>query len=127
MKTIDELVTYKSKCITGRDVFRLSEFIPENRFAELGVKIKPEFAGKHAVKALTKENIMEELKRDELFGWEKCQHERGLSANEMAKVVEMWDWVLGNNTVNTAHDCSNLFHDTFVAISKKYNIELPQE
>ena len=33
MKTINELVTYKTKCIDRRDLYRLMDFVPEKQIA----------------------------------------------------------------------------------------------
>lgn len=95
MKNIDQIVnTYKSNCIDGRDIERLIQFIPEDRLSEMGIELKDEFKGKLVAKEFTRENILEQLKKDVGFGFEKALNCRGISSSLMAEVVKMWNWIL---------------------------------
>jgi len=95
MKTLDQIaVGYKSETIDGRDLYRLAQFIPESRFGEFGLTLKPEFVGKHEHKEFTKENVLAQLKSDVEFGFEKALNQRGISSSLMAEVVQMWNWIL---------------------------------
>lgn len=80
MKTIDQLVTYKREAIDGRDLSRLIQFIPENRISDLDIVLQPEFVGKHVAKELTREAILECLKDDLAFAFEKALSKREISA-----------------------------------------------
>ena len=95
MKTLDEVRDqYKSQTLDGRDINRLAQFIPENQLADFGMSLKDEFKGTHEHKEFTKENILEQLKSDVAFGFEKALNQRGLSAGMMFEVVMMWNWIL---------------------------------
>lgn len=94
MKTLEQILTYKSQTIDGRDLSRLSAFIPESQLEQLGVSLKDEFIGKHVHKPFTRENVLEQLRRDVAFGFEKALDKRGISAGCMYQVVSMWNWIL---------------------------------
>jgi hypothetical protein len=46
------------------------------------------------VKPFTRENIIEDLKGDVSFGFEKALNQRGISASLMFYTVKMWNWIL---------------------------------
>lgn len=95
MKTLEQVITgYISKAIDGRDVSRLVKYIPEDRLEEMGIELKEEFKGKHTTIPFSKENILEDLKGDVAFGFEKALNQRGISSGLMYNVVEMWNWIL---------------------------------
>ena len=45
----------------------------------------------------TKENIIEQLRTDVEFGFEKALNRRGISACLMFEVVRMWNWILNED------------------------------
>ena len=95
MKTLQEIKEqYKSETLDGRDLERLSQFIPESSFADFGLELKEEFVGNHKHIEMTRENILKQLKDDVEFGFEKALNKRGLSAGMMYEVVSMWNWIL---------------------------------
>jgi hypothetical protein len=95
MKTLEETIKFfKSGCLDGRDAVRLSLFVPENRFDEIGILIPAEAIGKFIPKDWTRENILAQLKEDVDFGFEKAINHRGISAEMMYDVVHMWNWIL---------------------------------
>lgn len=95
MKTLYEISKdYKSNTIDSRDLYRLTEFIPEDMLKEFGLELKAEFVGKHKVKKFTRDNILKQLKDDVDFGFEKALDQRGISAGLMYEVVSMWNWIL---------------------------------
>lgn len=73
---------------------RFIDFVPTNEWERYGFtytgeeKIKP--------KEWTEENIIEQLKKDVDFGFEKAVGERGISSELMAMVVNAWCKVLEN-------------------------------
>lgn len=98
MKSLQEIKEkYKSKTLDGRDLYRLAQFIPFNQLKEFGLKVNEEVTKEDwdkNVKEYTKENILIQLESDVDFGFEKALNKRGLSAGMMAKVVQMWNWIL---------------------------------
>lgn len=100
MKTLDFVIeNYKSETLDGRDLNRLAQFIPKERLTEIGLSLKDENAEwKH--KEFTRENILEQLKSDVEFGFEKALDKRGLSADMMHSVVQMWNWILEEGLEN---------------------------
>lgn len=98
MKTLEEIEKlYKSNCLDGRDLQRLAMFVPFNKFPFLGIDlnegVNEEEWNKH-YKEFTRDNILEQLKRDVGFGFEKALNKRGISSAMMAEVVQMWNWIL---------------------------------
>lgn len=104
MRTLDEILSnYKSNCLDGRDVYRLWEFIPwdvAKNYPDFLENIKEEYRNEEAwnseiyEKEYTRENIIEQLRSDVAFGFEKALDRRGISASLMFEVVRMWNWVL---------------------------------
>ena len=123
MKTIKGLLTYKTRCLDGRDIVRLAQFVPLKDLATIGCSAKK---GWKPIK-FTRENVLNQLKEDLAFGWEKANDERGISSALMAYVVTMWDWVLEDidyQLVDPCDDASDYCRDTFEWVAKKYDIQL---
>lgn len=94
MKTLDFIIeNYKSETLDGRDLNRLAQFVPKERLSEIGLSLKDENAEWNH-KELTRENVLEQLKSDVEFGFEKALDKRGISAGLMYEVVSMWNWIL---------------------------------
>lgn len=100
MKTLDQILKYKSSAIDERDIARLISFIPENRLDECGIELKDEFKGKHVAELLTRENVLKHLETDLAFAFEKALDQRGISAGCMYSVICMWNWVLEEGLEN---------------------------
>lgn len=83
----------ESQCLDGRDFVRLTDFFPVSDWQILGFKQK-EGAVNHEPEEWTRENILGHLKKDVAFGIEKAEAERGISADLMFEVVQMWLWIL---------------------------------
>lgn len=94
MKTLEQILTYKSNTIDGRDISRLAAFVPEDRLKDIGLELKDEFKGKHSVVPYTRESVLNALKGDLAFAFEKALNKRGISASCMYNVIQMWNWVL---------------------------------
>lgn len=99
MKTLEQIAKeYKSETLDGRDLTRLSIFIPYNMLNDFGIKPKDEYDeeeiwNKH-IKEFTRENILKQLEEDVDFGFEKALDKRGISSSLMYNVVRMWNWIL---------------------------------
>ncbi|HSR02761.1 MAG TPA: hypothetical protein VLM20_08205 [Methylophilaceae bacterium] len=101
MKTIEQIANeYKSETFDGRDLDRLAQFIPENMLSLFGLELKEEFVGKHKNIEFTRENIINQLKKDVEFGFEKALDKRGISASLMFEVVSMWNFILEEGLEN---------------------------
>ena len=95
MKTLEQIASsYKSETFDGRDLHRLSQFIPEEKLSEFGLELREGYAGKHAAIEFTRENILKQLEKDVEFGFKKALDQRGISSSLMFNVVMMWNWVL---------------------------------
>lgn len=123
MKTIKDLLTYKTRCLDSRDTVRLAQFVPLKDLATIGCSAKK---GWKPIK-FTCKNVLKQLKEDLAFGWEKSTDERSISSVFMAYVVTMWDWVLEDKDYQLVDPCdsdSDYYRDTFEWVAKKYDIKL---
>ena len=73
---------------------RFIEFLPTEEWEKYGFKYTGEEP--YVPKEWTYENILEQLKKDVEFGYEKAVNERGISSELMAMVVNAWCKVLEN-------------------------------
>jgi len=94
VKTIEQVLSYQFEAVDGRDVSRLADFLTEAQMNKLGIELKDEYKGKHEPKPFTRENILEQLKSDVDFGFQKALDQRGISSSLMHSVVKMWNWIL---------------------------------
>lgn len=105
MKSLETIFNqYKSNTIDGRDLSRLAQFVPEEDLDKIGVTIKDEFKGTWEHKPFTRENVLEQLKGDVEFGFEKALNKRGISSGLMFEVVHMWNWILEEGLENHDED-----------------------
>ena len=98
MKTLEEIKElYITQTIDGRDTNRLAMFASFEMFPFMGTELNDDVTKEMwDLKKLeyTRENIMNQLKMDVAFGFEKALNKRGISSNLMANVVNMWNWIL---------------------------------
>jgi hypothetical protein len=94
MKTLEEIVKYKSKSIDGRDISRLAVFFTLEQLTEVGFSVKEEFKETYKPEEFNKETVLGRLKSDLSFAFSKALNQRGLSASMMNDVIKMWMWVL---------------------------------
>lgn len=127
MKTLEQIKDeYKSQTLDGRDLNRLSSFIPEANLKDFGLELKEEFVGKHTHKEWTKENILAQLKEDVDFGFEKALNQRGISSSLMFQVVKMWNWILEDGLEDWSDDHYAQYGlPLFKATAIKYGFENP--
>jgi hypothetical protein len=102
MKTLEEIAEkFESRCLDGRDLSRLIDFVPWDMLGQFGFKpedLADEYNTKEKwdanVKEFTRENVLAQLKEDVSFGFTKALNQRGISASFMFEVVRMWNWIL---------------------------------
>jgi hypothetical protein len=126
MKTLEQIMGYQSEALDGRDLYRLMDFIPEADLPKLKLELKPEYVGKHAAVPLTREAVLERLKRDLEFAFEKALNKRGISASLMVEVVAMWNWVLEEGLEKCPEDMYAQYGLPFLkATALKHGFENP--
>ena len=77
MKTLTQIKNfYKCNTLDGRDLTRLAQFIPEEQLNDFGLELNEEYKGKHKAMPFIKENILNQLKEDVEFGFEKALGQR---------------------------------------------------
>lgn len=127
MKTLSQIqANYKSQTLDGRDLSRLSQFIPEADLAGFGLSLHPEFVGKHQAKEFTEAAVIDQLRNDVEFGFEKALNKRGISSSLMFEVVKMWNWILEDGldaSADNNYEQYGLPH--FKAVAVKYGFENP--
>lgn len=93
MKTLEQIKDlYQSKAFDGRDLSRLTKFIPQEDLSHFGFEV--EEGCTHEPIDFTRENVLNELEEDLEFAFEKALNRRGISAGLMYEVVRMWNWIL---------------------------------
>jgi hypothetical protein len=106
MKTLEQIKSdYKSATLDGRDISRLAQFLPYEDWAHFGLSLR-EGAKPEDVKPIefTRENVLNQLRGDVAFGFEKALNQRGISSSLMWSVVSMWNWVLEDGLENFSED-----------------------
>lgn len=89
LPTLDEAISRSNVkdggVLDGRDATRLAEFVPESRFAEIGVKLDE--GGTHTPTEWNAENVSKQLASDVEFAFQKALDKRGISASLMSGVL----------------------------------------
>ena len=100
---------------------RFIDFIPVEEWEKYGFKYTGE--DEYIPKEWTEENILEQLKADVEFGYEKAEGERGISSELMAMVVNAWCKVLQNGLNLDGND--GYYHiKQFTTVAEHYGWEL---
>ena len=98
MKTIQEILDhYEDQWATSIDDRfgrRFTDLLTIEQIEATGWSLKDEFKETWKPKEWTRENILEQLKRDVAFGFEKALNRRGISSGMMFDVVLKWNRVL---------------------------------
>lgn len=129
MKAINEILeNYKEYETFLDDRFgaRFSCFLTPEQMEKIGFSLNDEYKDKYVPKEWTEENVVNQLKEDVLFGWEKACDGRGISANLMYEVVKSWCKVL-ENEYKDFNAYAPYGKPLFKAVAKKYNIKLEDE
>ena len=111
----------EDKFIDSRFTKRFVDFLPTSEWHKFGFR----YVGKeeHIPKEWTEENVLEQLKKDVEFGYEKAVDERGISSELMAMVVNAWCKVLQNGLNLDGND--GWYHvKQFTTVAKHYGWEL---
>ena len=124
MKTLDFIIeNYESETLDGRDLNRLAQLIPKERLSEIGMSLKDESVEWNP-KEFTRENVLEQLKSDVEFGFEKALDKRGISSGLRYEVVSMWNWVLEEG-LEDFDDYAQYGLPLFKATAVKYGFDNP--
>lgn len=125
MKTIEEILSnyedYKT-IIEDRFGRRLCEFLTQEQAKSIGFALSNENEEWGEVKDFTEDNVIEQLKLDVEFGYEKAMNERGISANLMYDVVEAWLKVLEDK--RDYPDYYNYGREFFKKVANNYGVIL---
>ena len=127
MKTLNEILNnYEEYEVSIEDRFgvRLCQFLTEEQIKQIGFEF--EEGTKYIPQEWTRENIINQLRRDVKFGFEKALNKRGISASLMFDVVLKWNKILEEGLEDW--DPNN--YDTyglplFKATAVKYGFENP--
>lgn len=129
MKIIEEILNNYSEYETFMDDRfgrRLCDFLTIEQMKQLGFCYNDkEQEAKHQPKEWTEENILEQLKADVQFGWQKAQDERGISSSLMYEVVKTWCKVLENEFADF-NGYAPYGKPLFRAVATKYGFELEE-
>lgn len=102
---------------------RFIDFLPTSEWEKFGFRYAGE--GEYVPKEWTEKNILEQLKRDVEFGYEKAIWERGISSELMAMVVNAWCKVLQNGLNLDGND--GWYHiNQFTTVAKHYGWSLEE-
>lgn len=106
MKTIEEtLNNYEFKSFDGRDLVRLADFMTVEQLAQKEITFKdPSKLDAHVPLSMTREAVLERLKVDLEFAFNKALDKRGLSATCMFYVIMMWNWILQEGLEDFSED-----------------------
>ena len=128
----------KSEALDGRDFSRLADFFEVDDWAKFGLSLVPctkhddckadkalgvacsekRIRAEFAPKPWTREAIVDQMRDDVAFGFEKARDERGISAGLMHIVVCMWLDVLEDHETDRSYPSYGL--PTFEAVAEKY-------
>jgi len=110
-----------SKCLDGRDFSRLCNYFSVEDWETFGFNLLDDVEPPQP-KELTKENILNDLKGDLEFAFEKALNCRGISSLFMFEVVKMWLWVL-NDDLSDFDEYAMYGLPLYKAVALKYGFE----
>lgn len=127
MKTLEQTIAHGPWAFDGRCFNRLAEFMTLEQMKECGLEYNnPEAEAAHTTKEWTRENILEQLKQDTAFAFEKAIGQRGISAGCMFAVLQMWGWVLEEGLESWPdHDYAQYGLPLMKATAVKYGFDNP--
>lgn len=129
MKELKEILkNYKDWETYLEDRFgaRLCNFLTPKQAKSIGWRFKDEDAKTHIPKKWTKENILNQLKQDVEFGFEKALNKRGISSWLMYNVVLAWNRILEDGLENWDENNYDLYGlPLFKATAVKYGWDNP--
>lgn len=104
---------------------RFVDFLPYEEWEDYGFRIAEGYDIPEP-KEWTYDNVLEQLKQDVEFGWEKACDERGISSLLMYEVCKAWCKVLQNEFADF-DGYEPYGKPLFFRIAKRYGWELPRE
>lgn len=127
MKTIEQIIENYSDYetfIDDRFGRRFCDFLTPEQAEMIGWKVDTDGV-KYTPKPWTKENVLEQLKDDVEFGWEKACGERGISSSLMFDVVLKWCRILEDGLEHwDENHYAPYGKPLFKAVATKYGWEL---
>lgn len=126
MKTIEEILnSYEGYRTTLEDRFgkRLCSFLTEEQAKRIGFGLADGYEWGE-IKDFTEDNVIEQLKSDVKFGYEKAINERGISAGLMYEVVKAWLAVLEDK--RDYPDYYNYGREFFKKVANNYGVILEE-
>lgn len=127
MKTIEEIIkNYENYETSIEDRFgrRLCQFLTREQMVKIGFELGENV--NHIPKEWTRENIINQLKSDVEFGFEKALDKRGISSSLMFSVVMSWNKVLEEGLEDWDEDNYRYYGlPLFKATALKYGFDNP--
>lgn len=127
MKTIEEIIkNYENYETSIEDRFgrRLCQFLTREQMVKIGFELGGNVD--HIPKEWTRENIINQLKSDVEFGFEKALDKRGISSSLMFSVVMSWNKVLEEGLEDWDEDNYRYYGlPLFKATALKYGFDNP--
>ncbi len=117
--------TLKSQSIDGRDFARLADFFPTSDWNMINCEVDT-VDHDHIQKPWNEETVLEALRQDVAFGFEKALDKRGLSASAMNAVLRMWMVVLEDPLADQNEELYAQYGLPYIkAIAVKYGFPNP--
>lgn len=129
MKTIEEILEnygdYET-FIEDRFGYRFVQFLTAEQVEKSGFSFKDDEAKlSHTAKPFTREAVLDQLREDVNFGWEKACDGRGISSSLMFDVVRKWCVILEDGLEDWDEDNYAPYgKPLFRAVANKYGWEL---
>lgn len=127
MKTIEEIIkNYENYGTSIEDRFgrRLCQFLTKEQMKEIGFELEEGID--HTPAEWTRENIINQLRCDVEFGFEKALDKRGISSSLMFCVVMSWNKVLEEGLEDWDEDNYRYYGlPLFKATALKYGFDNP--
>ena len=127
MKTIEEIIkNYENYETSIEDRFgrRLCQFLTREQMVKIGFELGGNVD--HIPKEWTRENIINQLKSDVEFGFEKALDKRGISSSLMFSVVMSWNKILEEGLEDWDEDNYRYYGlPLFKATALKYGFDNP--
>lgn len=127
MKTIEEIIkNYENYETSIEDRFgrRLCQFLTREQMVKIGFELEEGID--HTPAEWTRENIINQLKSDVEFGFEKALNKRGISSSLMFSVVMSWNKVLEEGLEDWDEDNYRYYGlPLFKATALKYGFDNP--
>ena len=112
-------------CLDSRDYSRLIDYFDVGDWGIFGYRLKE--GAEYEPIEFTETNIVERMKSDLAFAFEKARGQRGISASLMHDVMKMWMWILDDELGNEPDEFYDYGIGYLQRIAKKYNVKFEEE